>query len=310
MKLIRGYKPFQKPINTVVTIGNFDGLHLGHQKLITALKKSSEQLNLPSVLLTFEPHPQAFFSKNNMLSRIMSFKEKWIILLKYRIDYLYCLRFNKKLADLSAEDFVETILVKTLGAKEIIVGDDFKFGAKRAGDVTVLKKMGEKFKFQVIILPQENKSNNRISSSRIREALNIGDFKAFYALTGRPFYLSGKIIQGEQLGRQLGFPTANILLNPEKKFLSGIFVVRVSGINHKIINGVASIGYRPTFDFQDKKLLLEVYLFDFNQDIYGKNISVELLKKIRDEENFESVEQLIEQIKKDIDIAKTYLSRS
>ncbi|EKD91727.1 MAG: riboflavin biosynthesis protein RibF [uncultured bacterium] len=309
MKLIRGYNPFKHKINTVVTIGNFDGVHLGHQKLMTELKQVSEKLALPSVILTFEPHPQEFFAHEKPVSRIMRLREKWMTLLRYKIDYLYCLKFNKKLANLFAEEFVEKILVQALHAKKIIIGEDFKFGFKRLGDLHLLKKMGDQFGFSVIILPKENYQDEKISSSRVRDALKIGDFKKAQLLTGRPFFLSGKIIHGEKIGKNLGFPTANILLHPMLSFLEGVFVVRVLGIGSKIIYGVASIGYRSTFDIHHNKLLLEVYLFDFNQMIYGKNITVEFLKKIRDQIRFNAIDDLVAQIKIDVAIAKNTLSR-
>lgn len=307
MQLIRGEYPFKQAIKTVVTIGNFDGIHIGHQKLIQQLLHISRQLKLPSVLLTFEPHPQDFFSPNTPTPRLMCFREKWKKLLSYSIDYLYCLRFHAALANQLPEQFVEKILVKALHIKAIVIGDDFRFGAKRQGDIALLKILGEKFGFAVHVLPEVIYQHKRASSSRVREALKQGDFDLVRALTGGAFFLSGKVMKGEKRGRQLGFPTANIFLHRKQTPLMGIFVVRVFGITVHPIHGVASIGYRPTFN--GKNVLLEVHLFDFNQHIYGQHVSVEFLKKIRDEEKFNSSTELIQQMEKDVRMAKDYFTR-
>jgi len=304
MQLIRGNAPFKKSIRTVITIGNFDGVHLGHQALIQALLSRSQQLTLPSILLTFEPHPKAFFSPHLLTTRLMRFREKWVALLPYQIDYLCCLRFDKTLAMQSAENFIDTVLIKKLNAQEIIIGDNFRFGANRAGDVALLHQLGKRFGFRVTVLPQVMHQSHRVSSSYIRKALKTGDFDMVRALTGRTFFLLGKIIHGEKRGRQLGFPTANIFLNPKQTPLMGVFIVRVFGIQSTPLLGVASIGYRPTF--HGKHVLLEIYLFDFNKNIYGARIRVEFLKKIREEEKFDSVTALIAQMKKDTDIARHY----
>lgn len=304
MKLIRGPHPFTQPTYTVATIGNFDGIHIGHQKLIQQLLHISHQCKLPSVLLTFEPHPQDFFSPNAPTPRLMRFREKWKKLLPYSIDYLYCLRFHAALANQSPEQFVEKILVNALHIKAVVIGDDFRFGAKRQGDTALLKTLGEKFGFAVHVLPEVIYQDKRVSSSRVREALKQGDFDLVYALTGGAFFLSGKIIGGEKRGRQLGFPTANIFLHRKQTPLMGIFVARVFGIAAHPIHGVASIGYRPTFN--GKNILLEVHLFDFNQHIYGQQVSVEFLKKIREEEKFNSSTELIQQMEKDVYMAKDY----
>lgn len=289
---------------SVVMLGNFDGVHIGHQQLIHALITASRELNIPSVLLTFEPNPSEFFPSKIPLARLMRFSEKWRYMQNYGIDYFYCMRFNALLANLSPDDFVKKILVDQLGAKKIIVGDDFRFGAKRAGDVETLKTLGKEQGFEVDALPQAMHNGDRISSTRIRHAVKQGDFETAEALMGRPFTLSGKVSYGSQLGRQLGYPTANIHLNRKHVPMMGIFVVRVYGLSAEPLNGVASIGYRPTFD--GKKILLEVHLFDFDEMIYGRFITVEFLHKIRDEVKFESVPELVLQIDNDARIAKHY----
>lgn len=291
--------------SSVVTIGNFDGVHLGHQRLIETVVAAARELHSPSVLLTFEPHPTEFFLPLSPAPRLMRFSEKYQEIKKYGIDYFYCLHFNHKLAQLSAEAFVETVLVNQLQAKKMIVGDDFRFGAKRAGDVELLKTLGKKHGFSVEAISQLLYRGDRISSSRVRDAVFEGRFDMVSALTGRAFCLTGRVAYGDQMGRQLGFPTANIHLHRKHVPLSGIFVVHVHGLHNQVLAGVASVGYRPTF--HGKKILLEVYLFDFDEMIYGKKITVAFLEKIRDELYFESVPALVEQIKKDVEVAKKYL---
>ncbi len=292
---------------SVIMIGNFDGVHIGHQQLIHALITASHELKIPSVLLTFEPNPSEFFPSKTPLARLMRFCEKWRCVQNYGIDYFYCMRFNALLANLSPDDFVKKILVDQLGAKKIIIGDDFRFGAKRAGDVETLKTLGKKYGFEVDAIPQAMHNGERISSTRIRNAVKQGDFKTAEALMGRPFTLSGKVSYGSQLGRQLGYPTANIHLNRKHVPMMGIFVVRVHGLSEKLLEGVASIGYRPTFN--GKQILLEVHLFDFDELIYGRFITVEFLHKIRDEVKFETVSELIAQIADDVVIAKRFFLR-
>lgn len=302
MQFIRDSK--KQLSQSVVTIGNFDGLHKGHQKLIHVLVQTAKKMQLPSVLITLEPHPSEFFSQQTPIARLMRFSEKWRIVQKYGIDYFYCMRFNSLVANLSPEDFVKTILVKNLGAKKIIIGDDFRFGVKRTGDVDTLISLGKQYDFEVMILPQEMVDKERVSSSRVRAALSLGDFKTAAALTGRPFTLSGKVAYGSQLGRQLGYPTVNIYLHRKQVPIQGIFVACVHGLGDTPLQGVASIGYRPTFG--GKEILLEVFIFDFDQEIYGRFITVEFLSKIRDEIKFDSVSALILQIADDVRTAKQY----
>src|SRR3990167_1313483 len=260
---------------SVVTIGNFDGVHLGHQRLIEMLCLSARQLQLPSVVLTFHPHPSEYFHKDKPAARLMRFREKWKALEPYEIDYLYVARFNAALAKLSAEEFIQKILVDQLQAKKIIVGDDFQFGAKRLGNVALLKALGRKYGFEVEALTQTMHERERISSSRIREALRQNEFMTVRTLSGRAYTLSGKIAYGNQIGRTLGFPTANIHLRRKQVPMMGIFVVRVFGLSQAPLPGVASVGYRPTFN--GKEILLEVHLLDFDKIIYGKRLTVEFI---------------------------------
>lgn len=304
MNLIRDAHKYLS--QSVIMIGNFDGVHIGHQQLIHALIIASNQLKIPSVLLTFEPSPSEFFPSQTPVARLMRFSEKWRCMQNYGIDFFYCMRFNAPLANLSPDDFVKKILVDQLGAKKIIIGDDFRFGAKRAGSVETLKLLGKQCGFEVEAIPQAMYNGERISSTRIRHAVQKGDFKTVETLMGRPFTLSGKVSYGSQLGRQLGYPTANIHLHRKHVPIMGIFVVRVHGLGDKPLEGVASIGYRPTFN--GKQILLEVFIFDFSEMIYGRSITVEFLHKIRDEARFESVPELVLQIDSDVKIAQDYFA--
>ncbi len=292
----------------VATIGNFDGLHQGHQTVIQALIKLGKQLNLPTCVILFEPHPQEFFYGEKAPARLMRFREKFKFLQFLAIDRVLCLRFNKRLAECSAEEFVKKILVDKLGIKGLIIGDDFRFGKGRQGDFSLLKKLGQEYGFKVFSMPTVSFENERIGSSRVRSAVKQADFKLAARLLGRPFRLSGRIIYGEQRGRLLGFPTANIGLHRRVIPLQGIFVVNVYGLETIPLPGVANIGKRPTVN--GLKNLLEVYLFDFDQNIYDRFIEVEFLKKIRDEKKFDSLEALKEQITQDVTSAKNYFMKN
>ncbi len=305
MKLIRGNHNLSQPLQgAVVTLGNFDGMHLGHQALLNKLNAMRESLNLPSIVITFEPQPKEFFAKRETVPRLMRFCEKWLALKDYNIDYVFCLRFNQALASLSPEAFVKKILIDQLNAKVVIVGDDFRFGAKRAGDYTQLKQLGEKYGFQAIEMPTIMVDNKRVSSTRVREALEAGDLNAAEKLLGRPYRLYGKVGHGDRLGRDLGYPTANVNLHRDLVPLGGIFVIRVYGLGDHPYEGVANVGTRPTVG--GTRILLEAHLFDFNAEIYGHNIQVEFLHKLRDEERYDTLEELVEHIHQDVIDAKNY----
>lgn len=304
MQLLRDSS--KKLTRSIVTIGNFDGVHLGHQQLIQQLVKDAHTLKIPSVFFTFEPNPTEFFAPNQPAARLMRFSEKWETVKSFGADYFYCARFNAAMARLSADDFVKIFLVDQLHAKKVIVGDDFRFGAKRTGDVELLKKLGKKYDFDVLAMPQKTIGDERVSSTRIRSALIQGDFEAAHELMGRVLTLSGKVAYGNQIGRTLGFPTANIYLHRKQVPFMGIFVVRVHGLRGHVLPGVASIGYRPTFN--GKQIILEVFLFDFNEIIYGKKITVEFLQKIRNEEKFDSIDALVVRMKEDVRIAQAFFA--
>lgn len=303
MQLIRGLenlKPFLS--GTLVTLGNFDGVHLGHQKLIKSLKELKKQHQLPIVVITFIPQPKEFFSKKAM-PKAMRLREKYEALKALGVDYLCCLRFDRALADLSAPAFVQSVLLEKFSMRAIVVGYDFHFGAKRGGDFALLQKIGAENDFSVQQISPILINNEIVSSTRLREALQSCDFVLAKQLLGHHYRLCGRVIRGDQRGRELGFPTANIYLQTDSILFSGIFVVRVK-LGAETIKGVASLGVRPTFG--GKQLLLETYLFDFNRDIYGQYIEVVFLHKLRDEEWFTDVNALLAQMKIDAEQAKAY----
>lgn len=305
MKLIRGRHSLSDKLQgCVVTLGNFDGIHFGHQVLLKKLKAVSESLNLPSVVIIFEPQPKEFFAKRQPVPRLMRFCEKWLALKDYNIDYVLCLHFNQVLASLSPQKFVKKILIDQLNAKTVIVGDDFRFGAKRVGDYTELKKLAKKYNFQALEVPTVMLDNERVSSTQVRLALEAGDLGAAEKLLGRPYRLYGKVGYGDRLGRDLGYPTANINLHRDLVPVAGIFVIRVYGLGNHPYNGVANVGTRPTVG--GTRILLEVHLFDFDTEIYGHNLQVEFLHKLRDEERYDTLEELVKQIRQDVIDAKRY----
>jgi len=292
----------------VATIGNFDGIHLGHQAVIGQLAEEAADLCLPSMLISFEPQPMEYFQPAKAPARLTRMREKLQALRRFSVDQVLCLSFNRALAEMPAELFIKDILVDALKIKYLVVGDDFRFGKDRAGDFAMLQKAGEQFGFQVVNMHTFSIDGDRVSSTRIRKALEAGDLQSATRLLGREYRMSGRVVHGEKLGRQLGFPTANIELHRRATPLQGIFVVEVYGLEGEPLPGVASLGTRPTVG--GSKAILEVFLFDFDQDIYGKHLQVGFLKKLRDEENYDSLEALTTQIQKDVDQAKAYFKNN
>ena len=307
MDLIRGLQNIRSEhYGCVATIGNFDGVHLGHQAVLGQLAEKAAELSLPTTLITFEPQPMEYFVPDKVPARLTRFREKILALQRYSVDRVCCLSFNEKLAKLSAEDFIEQVLVEKLGVKYLVVGDDFRFGENRAGTFDMLIEAGKKYGFQVVSMHTFEIGAERVSSTRIRAALVKGEMSNAEQLLGRRYRMSGRVAHGEKLGRELGFPTANIHLHRHASAIQGIFVVEVFGLNEEPLQGVASIGTRPTVN--ETKALLEVFLFDFNQNIYGRHIQVSFLKKLRDEEKFDSLDELIEQIQLDVEQAQAYFA--
>lgn len=303
-ELIRGFANIkEKHQNAVITIGNFDGVHLGHKTLIAEVKRTAKEKQTASLMMIFEPQPQEFFTPEKSVARLTRFREKYDELMQTGIDYILVLRFNAALAALSADDFIENLLKHQLKIKEIIVGDDFHFGHKRSGNVDWLKKKSQGA-YAVTIMPSVTFHDKRISSTRIRKALHDADHELVQELLGRPYSMMGRVVYGNQLGRVLGFPTANIYLHRLQTPVLGIYIVRVHGIHEKPLPGVANVGIRPTIG--GTRTLLEVYLFDFNQSIYGKYVKVEFCKKIREEERFANLDLLKEAMQQDAIAARQY----
>ena len=288
---------------SVVTLGNFDGVHLGHQQLLKRAGEYAKAQTLPCVVVTFQPLPREYFFSDKPLCRLQRLSEKLLMFKHMGVDAVLCLHFNASLAQLSPEKFIKTIVVERLGARQIVIGDDFRFGAKRAGDVKLLRQLSREFNYQIEQLPTYQYREERVSSSRIRQALEQGDCTLAGKLLGRAYSISARVIYGDQRGREWGFPTANLPLFRSKPPLQGIFAVRVFGEDFNAI-GVASIGFRPVFKL--KKPLLEVFIFDFDRIIYGQRLRVEFMHKIRDEADFTSVEALKLQIEHDVESAKAY----
>jgi riboflavin kinase/FMN adenylyltransferase len=305
MELIRGFYNLRaQHRGCVVTIGNFDGVHLGHQAVLGQLAEKSAELGLPAVIVTFEPQPQEFFARGPIPARLTRFREKMQALRRYSVNQVVCLRFDRTLADMPAAEFIQRLLVEGLQARYLVVGDDFRFGHQRQGDFAMLQTAGVRHGFQVANMHTFSVDNVRVSSTCIRKALSAGDFVTAEKLLGRPYRMSGRVAHGDKRGRDLGFPTANIHLHRQTAPLQGIFAVEVFGLDGEPLAGVASVGTRPTF--AGTRCLLEVYLLDFNQDIYGRHVQVEFLHKLRNEERFDSTGDLKQQMQKDCEQARGF----
>ena len=290
-----------------VTIGNFDGVHLGHQAMLARLTARAASVGAAPTVLTFEPHPREIFTPESAPTRLTTLREKLEILRNLGVAHVHICRFTKPFATLSAEDFVRRILVDGLKARYVLVGDDFRFGAKRAGDFALLERMGKEFGYQAEALHTVEAAGQRASSTAVREALAEGDMVMYAQLLGRPYSISGRVVGGDQLGRKIGYPTANIQLKHNKPPLKGIFAVRAQGLARPDWPGVASLGTRPTVHANGRPTL-EVHLFDFDRVIYREHLRVEFLHKLRDEAKFPSMEALIAQIDLDARQARELLN--
>ena len=288
-----------------LAIGNFDGLHKGHQEIISKLVDKAKLNKKPSAILSFKPHPRQFFSKNLDRYQIINEEEKQLILKKLGVEHYISLNFNEAVSNLSPSDFISKILVKQLKVIKLVVGYDFRFGKNREGNIQLLNEISKIHGYDLeIIEPIKDLLINEVySSSSVRNSIKEGNIKKANSILGRNWSMSGKVIHGDQRARKMNFPTANILPHNLIYPLKGVYVVKTM-INNKIINGIANFGERPTVD--GKKLLLEVHLLDFNEDIYGNHLTVEFLTFIRGEKKFDSLALLAEQIKEDIKIAKNY----
>jgi riboflavin kinase / FMN adenylyltransferase len=287
-----------------LTIGNLDGVHRGHQAMLTRLSEAAEDLALPSAVLTFDPHPREFFAPDSAPPRLSTLRDKLERFASNGVARVHVARFDARLAKLSAEEFIEQVLVRKLKVGWILVGDDFRFGRDRVGDLALLRTRAASFSVEA--MPTVMIDGERASSSAVRAALAAGDVERATRLLGRPYTMSGHVAHGDKLGRNLGFPTANIVLR-RKPPLSGIFAVRVNGLGGGSRAGVASLGVRPTVK-EDAKPLLEVFLFDFDESIYGRRIGVEFLHKLRDEERYSDLAALTRQIRIDVAQARHYFA--
>ena len=310
MRLIRGLHNFsyiaQNWSGCVATIGNFDGFHRGHRQLIARLQTVKQQHQLPSVVIVFEPQPREYFAMSQAPIRLMRLSDKIIALQDQGIDFILCLYFDRELAMLSANDFIQQILVNKLRIQHLVVGDDFQFGSGREGNLALLKHMGGILGFCVDEVSTVLVENRRVSSSWLRDVLRLGDLTLFSRLADRPFRLIGRVMHGAKRGQRIGFPTANISLRSINPPLRGVYVVTVDGVYSRSIRGVANLGCRPTVD--GASVWLEVHLFDFNEVIYGRKLQVNFHQKLRDEKKFDSLDHLKTQIALDVDRAKTYFS--
>jgi riboflavin kinase/FMN adenylyltransferase len=308
MRITHGFRSLGTP--HAVTIGNFDGLHLGHQAMLARLQEVARARGLPTCVLSFEPHPREFFAPDQAPARLSSLREKAETLKRLGIDHLHVLRFDRAFSALSAEAFIEQVLGHTLQARYVLVGDDFHYGAKRAGDFALLKQAGQSLGFDAEALPTVEVAAERASSTAVRQALAEGDLAHAAVLLGRPYSISGRVVHGDKLGRDIGFPTANIQLKHNRPPLMGIFAVELCGLNGAPLPGVASLGKRPTVKRAEAVPVLEVHLFDFDADIYGRRVRVDFLHKLRDEEKFPDLDTLVAQIKRDVENAKHFLAQS
>jgi riboflavin kinase / FMN adenylyltransferase len=299
MQALRHF-PTQPCEPLALAIGNFDGMHLGHQALLKRLVEVAAQQQKVPAVMTFEPHPREFFTPQNAPARLTTLREKLEHFIEAGVEKALICPFNKRFAQITAEDFMQDILRTRLNANTILVGEDFRFGAKRAGSVADFRNAG----FELISLPQVNLGDARVSSTRVRAALHAGDLEMAEKLLGRHYSISGKVVHGAKRGRLLGFPTANVHMRHERPALSGVYAVKLDGLN-----AVANLGVRPTIG-GIPKLSLEVHVLDYDGDLYGKHVHVEFLSKIRGEQKFESLDALKAQIAQDVLIARQFFKQT
>jgi riboflavin kinase/FMN adenylyltransferase len=307
MLVYRGYAQ-RAPSATVLTIGNFDGVHLGHRALLARLTATAKAEGLAPAVLTFEPHPREFFTPESAPARLSTLREKLELIADEGVALAYVCRFSARFAALAPNEFIEKVLVDALRVRHLIIGDDFRFGARRAGDFAMLHEAGTRLGFQVDAMDSVTLDGQRTSSSAVRDALSSGRLEHAARLLGRPYSMDGRVVHGDQIGRQLGFATANIRMKHERPPLLGVFAVEVRGVDGKVLQGVANLGYRPSAN-QVVRPILEVHLFDFNADIYGAHLNVRFLHKLRDEMKFPNFEALKAQIAADVAEGKVYFQR-
>lgn len=309
MELIRGLHNLRpRHRGCVATIGAFDGVHLGHQAVIRHLLDKAQELGLPSVIIVFEPLPREYFAPIEAPARLMSFWEKCRALEQLGVDRVLRIRFNESLREMSAQQFIDDIFVAGLGVRYVVLGDDFRFGNDRQGDVKFIQEQGLRYGYDAGPTPTCSIGGERVSSTRIREALENADFQQAERLLGRPYSISGRVIYGRQLGRTIGTPTANLELRRLRAPLAGVYAVEVNGGGVQAATGVANVGVRPTVE-DSIKANLEVHLLDREIELYGQHIEVIFRHKLRDEKQFGSVEELTANIQRDIEHTRTWFSQ-
>jgi len=314
MKVFRGLPNATSRAPCALAIGNFDGVHRGHQALLRRVCEMANVLGIEAAVMTFEPHPREYFAHmagdiSKAPTRIANLRDKLEALETASIDRVIVEHFNAHFSALSPRDFIEKILVEGLHVKWLIVGEDFGFGNKRTGNIHTLKEAGKHHGFQVETMSTVSYEGTRVSSSAVRHALALGDFTHAQELLGHAFAISGHVVHGKKLGRTIGFPTLNVRITHKRPVLSGIFAVRVYGLAKYPLEGVASLGVRPTVD-DSGQVLLETFIFDYAEECYGKVIRVEFLKKLRDEEKYVDIPTLTEAIAKDVVAARAYFARA
>jgi len=307
MLIIHGSRAVDRP--AAITIGNFDGVHRGHQAMVARTLEAARRRGLMSCVLTFEPHPREFFASAAAPTRLTSLREKLELLAALGVECTFVARFDREFAARTAADFVKNLLVDQLRAAWVLVGEDFRFGAKRAGDVLLLRTLAAENAMDVEVIETVTDGGLRISSSAVRQALAQGDLAQAERLLGRRYSISGHVVHGDKLGRALGFPTANVQLKHNHPPLLGIYAVRVHGAGPQPRDAVASLGFRPTVADRGRARL-EVFLFDYNGDLYGRHLRVEFVAKLRDEEKFDSLDALKAAMARDCRAACEALGRA
>ncbi len=305
MELIRGthnLRPAHR--GCVATIGNFDGVHRGHQQIVADVAARARALGVASTVVLFEPQPQEFFAGAGAPARLMRLRDKLAALRALGVDRVFCIQFNAWFRALAASEFVERLLVDGLGVQHLVIGDDFRFGAGRSGDFALLESAGQRFGFTVQNTASIVIAGTRVSSTAIREALAAGDFARATMLLGHPYEMAGRVRHGDARGREIGFPTANVALHRLRSPLAGVYAVEVRGINGVVLTGVANVGRRPTVSGIEERV--EVHVFDFMERIYGRHIAVRFLGRLRDEMRFDGIDALKAQIGRDVAAARAF----
>lgn len=308
MRITHGLSPTTQSASAV-TVGNFDGVHLGHQAMLKRMVAQAQILHLCPSVVTFDPHPREWFTPQNAPARLYSLRDKLACLAECGVKHVHVCPFNTQLSQMSAIDFVEQLLIQGMSMRYLIIGDDFRFGAQRAGDFNLLKKISSQHAYHLDNMPSQNVDGIRVSSTAIRQALSVADFKLAKQLLGRPYHLSGHVVQGDKNGHKLGFPTANLRLTTSNTALKGVFMVRVHGVSTQPWPAVANLGTRPTLHF-GTQTRLETHLLNFTGNLYGRVIRVEFLDKLRDEQKFSDLTALSMQIAEDVRCAQHYFKIS